>query len=251
MFGVAGDEALRSRLARLPSTLGAGLRKSLRYSESVLSVAREKGIEETLRFMSFRIGENYGEWRWGIETMGTLRPFQLGYTDKDFHEYGPPSYEVLDFLFGKLPIKDGESIFVAYGCGMGRALVVAGSRPFRRVVGVEYSEDLGAKAKENIRRARRRLKCPVDVVVGDARSFPVPPQADIIYFNNPFFGSVLQSVIDRIRASLRENPRELTIAYGNSRAFDELIQGRTWIEKTIHRTFYKDFIFSMYRCRPD
>ena len=228
------------------------LRRGAQYTSSVTAVARTQGPRECLRFTSFRAAENFGDWWWDIDTMGSRSPADLGYTDRDFHEYGPASYEVLRFCLDRLTIRAGKSVFVDFGCGLGRAVIVAGARPFGRVIGIDASRELCAGAARNVARAASRLRCPVEIIASDARTFAVPDDADIFFFNNPFFGSVLGTVVGTIRASLRAHPREAQIVYGNCRAFDEMIRAREshWIEKTLERRFYKDFVCAFYRCLP-
>lgn len=105
-----------------------------------------------------------------------------------------------------------------YGCGKGRALVVAATYPVRRVFGVEFLQGPAEIARDNIERARMKgvLKCSdVDVAVSDAATFAVPEDVTVIYLFNPLKGAVLASVQKQIYESLMRNLRRLAIVYMN------------------------------------
>jgi hypothetical protein len=91
---------------------------------------------------------------------------------------------------------------------------MAATFPFRRVVGVEYSAELNARAAELFARYKSRLACQVvEFVTSDATQFDLPPDVTVIYFFNPFWGAVLQGVIAKIRQSLDSHPRRLRIIW--------------------------------------
>src|SRR5689334_21283292 len=49
-------------------------------------------------------------------------------------------------------------VFVDLGAGKGRALLMAGRLPYRRVVGIELDPELAQCARRNVEQARRRLR---------------------------------------------------------------------------------------------
>ena len=51
---------------------------------------------------------------------------------------------------GKLDVDHREFSFVDYGSGKGRVLMLAAAYPFRRILGVEFSESLDRVARDNI-----------------------------------------------------------------------------------------------------
>src|SRR5689334_13851665 len=74
---------------------------------------------------------------------------------------------------------------------------------FRRNVtddGVEISNELASIARENVTKSAGWLKCSkIEIVTCDATLFQLPPATSIIYFYNPFYGRVLESVLLNIR----------------------------------------------------
>ena len=83
---------------------------------------------------------------------------------------------------------------------MGRVLMLASTRPFRQVVGVEVSAALCETARDNIvrwRRAHDDLACKdLRVVRADAATYAFPKGDLVVYLYNPFGERTLQRVLD-------------------------------------------------------
>src|SRR5215218_10190886 len=56
-------------------------------------------------------------------------------------------------LFGRLEVSR-DDVFVDLGCGKGRVLYMAARRPFKRVIGIEWSERFSRIARVNLDRNR-------------------------------------------------------------------------------------------------
>lgn len=130
--------------------------------------------------------------------------------------YEPSRYGQLGRALRGERIGPGD-VFVDYGSGKGRVLVQAARRPFGRVIGVELSEELNRIARENVARARERLRCgEVEVVTADVTEWPLPDEVSHIYMYNPVGGELLEQVVDRIVESLDRRPRRLVVMYANA-----------------------------------
>ena len=117
-----------------------------------------------------------------------------------------------------------EDVFLDYGAGKGRVLLAAARYPFRRIIGLELNEVDAEIARSNAAIAAPRLRCPhVEVVVADARVWPVPDDVTYIYLFNPFQGETFKETLDRVRESLDRRPRQLTIIYANPTCATELL----------------------------
>ena len=125
-----------------------------------------------------------------------------------------------------------EGVFLDYGAGRGRAMVLAARLPFRRVVGVEIDPDLAEAARENIRRSSHCLSCRnVDVVTADAAEFGCPDDATMLHFFDPFAGVILERVIDAVHSSLVRTPRRVTILFADPNHFAPLAAAAGWLVK--------------------
>ena len=116
-------------------------------------------------------------------------------------------------LLRRLDIDHADFSFIDIGSGKGRALLLAGELPFRRVTGVEFSPALHACALRNIAVYRRRQAQAVTSVLADASDFVAPLDNLLLYFFNPFTDAVLVPVMQNLAASLRRYPRRLLVIY--------------------------------------
>ena len=171
-------------------------------------------ILQKLRYMLFRISERFYEWRFGIVSDAEILIDALGITDAACHDYLATGYLRFRQVMKLIAIRDGRDVFLDFGSGMGRAVVLAATYPFDKVIGVEIAPSLHALATENVRRALKKLRCrDIELHNVDARAFAIPPEVTVIYMWNPFAGDILNAVLANIQRSLAESPRALTILH--------------------------------------
>jgi len=175
-----------------------------------------RDIAHSLTYKAWRLYDRWNERRYDIRTSGSIRPEELGFPSGAEYRgglYRPSSWVILRHAFKQLRVS-AEDVFVDYGSGMGRVLIMAAQQPFKRVIGVEMSEDLNAVARENIERTRGRFLCQdVEVVSADATEWHVPDDVTIAYFYCPFPPHVFEKVLQRLFASLDRTPRRLRLVY--------------------------------------
>jgi precorrin-6B methylase 2 len=176
------------------------------------------------------------ERRLGISTAKRVTAAELGYESESHHDYGPTSYRTFLKLMRALGPPGPEDVFIDFGSGMGRVLVLAGMLPVGRVIGVELSPRLSAHAHRNIEHVRQNLRCrSIEVVTMDVTAYQVPPDATVLYFNNPFSGIVLDAVLENIRRSLIASPRRITVVANSHYAyadFETKIREHSWLKMT-------------------
>ncbi|MGH2838582.1 MAG: class I SAM-dependent methyltransferase [Thermoleophilaceae bacterium] len=170
-------------------------------------------IVDTIRY----VPEALNERRYGVKTYGNIPPEELGFppAGRDYVGglYRASSWPVLRHVFKELRISQ-QDVFVDYGSGMGRVLILAARQPFKRVLGVEMSEELNEVARENIDRHRDRLRCDdVEIVNADAREWEVPDDLTIAYFYCPFPPRIFEGVVRQLLASVDRRPRRLRVVY--------------------------------------
>lgn len=165
-----------------------------------------------LRLLAADALDRLHEWRFGIHSGGTdARAHAL---DPACNGYRATGYRAFRKMMAHVPLRPGDDVFLDIGSGMGRVVLLAATHPFRKVLGVEISNELNAVATENLRRVRRRLKCrEVEFHTADARLYAVPPDVTVIYLWNPFFEGVLGPMFENIRQSIEAAPRAVTILY--------------------------------------
>jgi len=209
-------------------------------------------ILNKLRYGIFRFSELFYEWCYGIVSDTEILAGQLGITDLACHDYLATGYLRFRQLMRNLVIRPDEDVFLDFGSGLGRAVILAATYPFRKVIGVELVADLHARAQENVRRTRRRLRCrDIELHNADARRFHIPAEVTVIYMWNPFSGEVLRQVLANIRQSMLEAPRIITILHLSPTiptAFDSLKQGLPWLRECKRLRLGASSHAAIYRC---
>jgi hypothetical protein len=131
--------------------------------------------------------------------------------------YATLNESALSSIFARIPVQFSDYSFVDFGSGKGKAVLVASRWPFRKVVGVEFSDELIAVARRNLESYRGpALRCTqVELVRLDATEFTIPDGPLVLYFYNPFREVVMRTVVENILRSLRQVARPILIIYMN------------------------------------
>ena len=180
------------------------------------------------------VREKYFEWRLGISTAGDIAPEELGHRHPDAHAYEPSFYGSVSRILRELGPVYEEDVFVDFGSGKGRVLILAGQHRFRKIIGVEFSSELNGIARRNIERARQGMRCDrIELVTMDAARYEIPDDATTLYFANPFSGEILDAVLRNIQASLVRAPRTISVvshSHEPTYPFERQIRQCPWLE---------------------
>jgi SAM-dependent methyltransferase len=166
------------------------------------------------------------ERRAGIRTRGLLHLDELGFSNQHLGYYKPAGWFQLRRILRRREVSR-DDVFLDIGSGMGRVVYQAAAwYPFRRVIGLELSERLNVIARDNIRRARSRLRCQdVEIISSDVLDYELPDDVTVVYLNNPFTGPVFEAVVAKLVESLRRRPRTLRVVYANPKEEAMLLRG--------------------------
>jgi len=221
---------------------------------------RERGVKRTLLAILLFILRTIKEYpsnhrrkrldlffdrKFGTNTAGRVELDDL-HIESNNKEFGFRYQGVLPDIFremmSKLPIKYENFVFIDFGSGKGRALLLAAEYPFRRIIGIEFSLDLYSIALSNIKLYKNPMqKCfSLECEHKDVIQYSLPADNLICYLYNPFDEKVLSLVLDNIKKSLTEYPRELFVVYRHP-AFDELLFNCGFLEKIISDEEYSIF----------
>lgn len=173
--------------------------------------------------LRFRLTNYCCERYLGVATAGQIDKSELGLCNPDLVSYMPLGYKAIWMSLRDVPLDKSQCTFLDYGCGKGRAIIVAATLTFKRIIGVEISDRLITCARRNVDKMRWKKTTAIDLYNVDAMKYSIPSDVNIIYFFNPFKGVVLQKVIDNIYDSYRRFPREIYITFFNDVYFKEII----------------------------
>ena len=107
--------------------------------------------------------------------------------------------------------------FVDVGAGKGRALLLASELPFRKVIGVELSNQLAQIAAQNIAKWKqeRAARTAIRIVHQDILDFRWPRTPLLVYLYNPFEREMIEELIERLRWAAKAGSRCVDILYLN------------------------------------
>jgi len=148
---------------------------------------------------------------------------------------GFPS-SVLIQAIANVPISPEKFTFVDLGCGKGRALLVAATFPFPRLLGVELVPDLCHIAETNIA-THPDWGSRITVLNEDATTFNYPDGPLLVYLFHPFLAPVLRRVLANLERQLRRSPRETYVLYARNPHYDEVLHRFPFLRE-ISETIY-------------
>ena len=173
--------------------------------------------------------------KYGTDTGGYLGPEEMvkGRTN-DAHNYGysaiAPSVfreacrrwrETLPEVSGRIEAYS----FVDVGAGKGRAVLLATGLPFRKVIGVELSEELTHIAQRNAARWSRVAgpKAKIRMIHGDAIQFRWPRTPLLVYLYNPFACKLVSQMLERLAAAAASGSGLVDLLYVNPTCSDTVM----------------------------
>ena len=209
--------------------------RTLRSPIRLVRRLQSRGLLDTFRRVLFLAYESYREWRLGIDTSGFIHWHELT-ANPESVDYDPIGYRTLDRALGCLRLHPAQDVFLDLGCGKARPLIVAARHPFAKAIGVEVSDVLCRSARDNVRRARQRLRCSdIEIVQAAAEQYPIPDLVSVIFMFNPFTGVTLETVVQNIQRSLQRRPRRLTILSVIPVQAEDHFQCCSWLRQTHDR----------------
>lgn len=136
--------------------------------------------------------------------------------------YEPTPTKIFLQILSQLNARFEDFIFCDYGSGMGRTLLLASRFPFKRIIGVEFSDVLHRQAVENIRGYRNPDQRCTDLVsiCMDAVDFVLPLEPAVLFFYNPFNAPVMKQVLGNIYESWLARKRRIVLVYYNPQHAD-------------------------------
>jgi len=187
-----------------------------------------------------RVADYIEEYRLGIRCSGFVPIETLIDNWQGSHDYAPTGVRAVRRLLDAVEIRE-DDVFVDYGCGKGRSVLLAAERRFRTIHGVEVSSKLLEIARRNLSSFCGTRSCnDIRLHHCDARRFALPPDATVLFFANPFHGDILTSVFANIHQSFLSNQRQLRVIFNNPIHFRKIEHAYPWLTPVRHFSFEQD-----------
>lgn len=180
---------------------------------------KRKGLTATISVILSHIIDYYFDMKYGTNTMSRSKLEDLK-IESNYKERGG-MYQAtralpLRKLFKNLMIPNG-SVFVDFGCGKGRVLLIASAFGFKELRGVEFSPELCEIAQNNcsVYKDKTKGKAEFRIIESDVVDYIIKDDENVFFMFNPFDAVVLSKVIKNIITSLTRQPRKILIIYHN------------------------------------
>jgi len=202
----------------------------------ILNSIWKRGLTKTFQSLISIIEDYYFDIKYGIDTSEIVEVKNLDITDEDKKHsvlYQPTRIRHFKNLLSELRLPEG-SVFVDFGSGKGRILLVASNYNFKRVVGVEISSQLCEIARNNLEIYEKKLKRPlhVEVVESNVLQYNMRDDETVFYFFRPFDSLIMEKIIEKIINSLKENPRKVWLII-NSSIYNDLFERKQIFQRSI------------------
>ena len=159
-----------------------------------------------------------------LDTDGEVWPDELGLPDQEYLYYAPSQWPTVAVaLRDHRPTRD--DVFIDIGSGKGRVVVQAARHPFRRVIGVEISEDLNEIARRNVERNRARLACDVELVTADLLEYRLPDDVTMAYCYNALAGRAFQGLMEHLSELADRRRSPVLFIYSNPQQHEAVMAG--------------------------
>ena len=150
-------------------------------------------------------------------------------------DYEATSHHELRTLFARLHLRDAGGVFVDFGCGKGRVILLATTYPFERIVGVEFSQRMCETARSNVARYNPSASDRVEILNEDASLYELRDDETVFFLFNPFEEAVMSKVLENIYRSLRRRNRPVLLIYSNPRCRSLIESGGIFLKVAEHR----------------
>jgi SAM-dependent methyltransferase len=197
-------------------------------TQKVLSLIRTHGIQAALAevrsttlYRLAALESRRFDRAYGVETNELVRVTDL--TLRSSARGGPgPNYVpslvwMLRLAIRQMPSDLSDYVFIDMGSGKGRVLLAAAQYKFKRVLGVEFAQELHEQAQRNIMAFRGPRQTPeILSVLSDARDFEIPNERCVVYiFGAAEYAELLEAVIRKLERSYLQVPRAIFVIVVN------------------------------------
>jgi SAM-dependent methyltransferase len=149
------------------------------------------------------------------------------------------------WILSSLEINFEDFVFIDFGSGKGRALLMASEFPFKSIVGIEFSPELHVIAQRNILKFKNpRQQCKfIESVCMDFTDFDLPGEPCVLFFFDPCEEKVFAETLENIRRFLQERRLPIYLIYVAPRG-ERLLSSVEFLVKLSTNEEYK---FSVYK----
>jgi hypothetical protein len=173
--------------------------------------------------------------RAGVHTAGRVTLQELGLSPEKSVRYEATPISFFHSLLAKLPIDYTRTVFIDFGSGKGRTLLLASHYPFLSIVGIEISPVLCEIAVDNIKKycSRQSPSSEISVVCTGIDEFEYDSVATsdhvLVYIFNPCSAAVLSPAMQKLSRLVAQG-LSVTVIYLNP-VWLEVLTNAAWFKQ--------------------
>lgn len=155
----------------------------------------------------------------GTDTCGLISSRDLSISDHKTKNnaiiYLTAPETVTRHMIAALDVDFEKFVFMDFGSGKGRVVMIASGFPFQKIIGIEISKPLHEIAQRNLAIYNPPAKrCQhIEVQCMNALDVELPQANTVFHFYHPFLPEILRPVLLNIGDSLKRHPRKIYILY--------------------------------------
>jgi len=210
---------------------------------------RKRGLGQTFYFFLLKISNKYFDYKFGLDTSSDVELDNLVFISenkKEGENYGTISPLLFNKIMRTIPIGT-DDVFIDFGSGKGRILLLASQFGFCKIKGVEFSPELNIIAQNNILKWMRyfpNTKGKFQLIESDVLLYKFNHTENILYLYNPFSEMILIPLLQNIQKSMKYYERQIFIIYVNQHYNSVIENYNFFLYKEIDLINKKCFIYS-------
>lgn len=161
------------------------------------------------------MAESAYEKKYGVKTAGMKRNGSV-----QFYHYQGAGYWVLLKILPQFFEQTQTFTFFDIGCGKGRAVFVAESCGYKKLVGIDLDEELVLKANENLKIYKRRRDTNIEFLKSNALDYDYKNEPTVYFLFNPFNEHILKKVVEKIVSATKSETYFIYMNPKHAKAFN-------------------------------
>ena len=186
----------------------------------IMKDINQKGLIDTVKIYLLKIDIRIFDYKYNVKTHKDLNINNLKFNSinkKEAFNYETVAIFSIKKILNNIDININD-IFIDFGCGKGRVLLIASQYKFKKIIGIEFSPELVDIARSNVSICKDYNSFNIDIIKiieSDVLDYKYNNNETVFYLYNPFSNIILDQLCGQIMESIRHKPRRVYMIYVN------------------------------------
>ena len=197
--------------------------------QRIMKDINRKGLIDAVKIYLLKIDTRIFDYKYNVNTHKDSYLKDLKFNSinkKEACDYETIAIFSIKKILNNIEI-DKKDIFVDFGCGKGRVLLIASQYKFNKIIGIEFAPELFSIARANLERCKNNNNLNVNNIMifeEDVLQYNFKNNETVFYLFNPFTNNILDQLCEDIVRSFNSNPRRILILYVNPKFHDSIVE---------------------------